>query len=119
MSFNDELVNFLFHSSRREGRKFGRILFDTVDKVKLRPIRECVANSTLAAVRLVNADDWPVKHRTPQEIDQLVEEQGFKETGSLGEKLTRYLTTKVNQLTPAGKAYFNRLSSDSGWKEVL
>ena len=106
-------------NQRRGGRGFGHTMYDTVDKVQVRSIRECVANSALAAVRLVNADNWPVNHRTPQEIDQLVEEQGYKEAAAIGEKLTKYLTSKADQLTPAGKAYLIRLSSDAGWKEVL
>jgi len=41
----------------RRGRGFGHTMYDTVDKVDLRVLRECVANSTLAAIRIANVDD--------------------------------------------------------------
>lgn len=104
---------------KRGGRGFGHTVHDTVDKVNLRTIRECIANSALAAVRIVNTDDWPVKHRSQNEIDKLVEEQGYKETGALGEKLKKYLFTKKDQLRPEAKAYLKRLIEDSGWKEII
>lgn len=103
----------------RGGRCFGHTVHDTVDKVDLRTIRECIANSALAAVRIVNTDDWPVKHRSQNEIDKLVEEQGYKETGTLGEKLKNYLTDKKDQLRPEAKVYLKRLTEDAGWKEVI
>lgn len=104
---------------KREGRGFGHTVHDTVDKVNYRTIRECIANSALAAVRIVNSADWPVKHRSQHEIDKLVEEQGYKETVAIGEKLKKFLTAKIDQLRPETKAYLKRLTKDSRWKGII
>jgi len=61
---------------RRGERGFGHTAFDTVDKVDLRAMRECVGNAAVAAVRIANTDDWPVQHRPQEEIDKLVQSQG-------------------------------------------
>jgi aminopeptidase YwaD len=106
-------------AQKRGGRGFGHTQFDTVDKVDLRAIRECVANVSLAAVRIVNTDNWPVTHRSQEAIDTLVEEQGYTETGALGEVLKQYLIAREDQLRPEAKVYLNRLRTDAGWKETL
>jgi Zn-dependent M28 family amino/carboxypeptidase len=97
---------------KRGGRGFGHTMYDTVDKVSLRNMRECVAHAALAAIRIVNTDEWPVTHRTQEEIDKLVEEQGYLETVALGDRLKKYLSAKEDQLRPETKFYLNRLTGD-------
>jgi hypothetical protein len=102
---------------RRGGRGYGHTMHDTVDKVDLRVHRECVANSALAALRIVNSDDWPVKHRSQDQIEKLVQERGYKDTLSLGEKLKNYLSERRDQLRPEARAYLDRLTAT--WEEAV
>jgi Zn-dependent M28 family amino/carboxypeptidase len=102
---------------RLGGRGFGHTRYDTVDKVNLRAMRECAANAAIAAVRIANADDWPVALRPQKEIEAYVQAQGFKETVELGEKLKAYLTKKRRSLKPEAREYLDRLTG--GWEEVI
>jgi len=94
----------------RAGRGFGHTKFDTVDKANLRAMRECVANAAVAAVRLCNADDWPVEHRSEEEIDEIIEDAGIHETVRLGIRLKEYLEAKKDELRPETLVYLERVS---------
>jgi Iap family predicted aminopeptidase len=104
-------------AKRRGGRGFGHTKYDTVDKANLRAQREAVANASLAAVRLLNSDDWPVVHRTKEEVDELVKTQGIEDTVKLISRLKAYLKSKMNQLSPDAVEYVKGLSGD--WDEVI
>ncbi len=99
-------------NKRLGGRGFGHTRYDTVDKVNLRAMRECAANAAIAAVRIANADDWPVTLRPQKEVEAYVQAQGFKETVELGEKLKTYLTKRRKSLKPEARDY---LRSPYGW----
>jgi hypothetical protein len=101
---------------RRGGRGFGHTKYDTVDKCNPRVMRECVGNAAVAALRLVNEDRWPVKHRGQAEIDGLVKAQGFEETVRLGKRLKDYLEARRGSLRPETLAYLERLAGS--WDEV-
>jgi aminopeptidase YwaD len=102
---------------RRGGRGFGHTMYDTVDKADLRVHRECVANSAIAAVRIANTDDWPIVHRSKDEVAGLVEELGYRETLALGEKLKEYLSARQGRLRPETEVYLRRLQAS--WDEVI
>jgi len=104
-------------AKRRAGRGFGHTKYDTVDKVDLRVMRECIGNAALAALRIVNADDWPVKHRDQGEIDKLVQAQGYEKTVKLGKKLKAYLESHKDDLRPETLVYLQRLKGT--WEEVI
>jgi len=101
---------------RRGGRGFGHTKYDTVDKCNPRVMRECVGNAAVAALRLVNEDNWPVQHRGQPEIDGLVKAQGFEETVRLGRRLKDYLEATRDSLRPETLTYLERLSGR--WDEV-
>jgi len=102
---------------RRGGRGYGHTMHDTVDKANLRAQRECVANSALAAVRILNTDNWPVVHRGQEEIEKLVHGRGYDETLALGAMLREYLAGKEGDLRPEAKAYLKRLTAT--WEESI
>ncbi|TRO49022.1 M20/M25/M40 family metallo-hydrolase [Candidatus Bathyarchaeota archaeon] len=101
----------------RGGRGYGHTMHDTVDKTDLRAQRECVANSSLAAVRILNTDEWPVSHRTQEEIEALVKGRGYEETLALGARLKDYLTERRGGLRPEARAYLDRLTAS--WEESI
>lgn len=102
---------------RRAGRGFGHTKYDTVDKCDPRAMRECIGNAAVAAVRLLNEDNWPVAHRSQAEIDKLVQAQGFEETVRLGKRLQEYLEARKSELRPETLEYLRRLSGS--WDEVI
>jgi Iap family predicted aminopeptidase len=102
---------------RRGGRGFGHTKYDTVDKVDFRVVRECVGNAVIGALRIVNADAWPQVRRSQEEIESLVESQGYRETVALGEKLKDYLSARRKDLRPETKEYLERLKGN--WEEVV
>jgi Iap family predicted aminopeptidase len=102
---------------RRGGRGYGHTMHDTVDKANLRAQRECVANSALAAVRILNSENWPVVHRGQEEIEKLVHGRGYDETLALGAKLREYLAGKEGDLRPDARAYLKRLTAT--WEESI
>ncbi|MCW4049419.1 MAG: hypothetical protein NWE89_06740, partial [Candidatus Bathyarchaeota archaeon] len=104
-------------AKKRAGRGFGHTKYDTVDKANLRAMRECVANAGVAALRLLNIDEWPVKHRSQKEIDEIVEVAGIHETVRLGVKLKNYLEARRDSLRPETLMYLERLKGS--WEEVL
>jgi Iap family predicted aminopeptidase len=102
---------------RRGGRGYGHTMYDTVDKADLRAQRECVANSAIAAIRIANTDDWPARHRTQEEIDELVKKMGYEDTVALGGKVKEYLSTRIDNLRPETKVWLER--TKASWDEVL
>jgi hypothetical protein len=68
-------------------------------------------------VRILNTDDWPVSHRTQEEIEALVKGRGYEETLALGAQLKDYLQEKRSKLRPEAKAYLDRLTAS--WEESI
>jgi Zn-dependent M28 family amino/carboxypeptidase len=102
---------------RRGGRGFGHTKYDTVDKCNPRVMRECIGNAAVAALRLVNEDEWPARRRSQAEIDGLVQTQGYEETVRLGNRLRGYLEARRGSLRPETLVYLDRLSGN--WEEVI
>jgi Zn-dependent M28 family amino/carboxypeptidase len=102
---------------RRGGRGFGHTKYDTVDKCNPRVMRECIGNAAVAALRLVNEDEWPARRRSQAEIDGLVQTQGYEETVQLGNRLRGYLEARRGSLRPETLVYLDRLSGN--WEEVI
>jgi len=104
-------------AAKRAGRGFGHTKYDTVDKVDLRAMRECAGNAAVLALKIANMKDWPVEHRSRDEIDELIAAQGLEETVRLGIKLKEYLEERRDTLRPETLAYLERISGS--WDEVL
>jgi hypothetical protein len=92
---------------RRGGRGYGHTRFDTVDKIDIRYLWEAAANGARILLRVANSDDWPVKQRKKDAVQQIIEEQGYNETLTLIKKLVEYLSDK--RLTPEVKTYLDQI----------
>jgi len=104
-------------AAKRGGRGYGHTKYDTVDKVNLRAMRECVGNAAVAAFKILNMDEWSYKQRTQQEINEIVEKAGINETVRLGAKLKEYLEARRGTLRPETLVFLDRLSGS--WDEVI
>ena len=57
---------------------FGHMAGDTADKVSLIDLREESALAARLLLRAASDPDWPFKHRTPDEVNQVLEDSGIK-----------------------------------------
>ena len=88
------------------GRGFGHTRYDTVDKLHLTDLRNAAANYSRILFRVANTENWPVKRKTPEEIQALVTASrpgGGPDTGSL---LREYVLSWP-ELHPETKAWLD------------
>ena len=90
-------------------RGFSHTIYDTVDKVDPRILKECIANSSLAILKIANTDEWPVTHLSEEQVNQLVKNMGHQESINVKIKIKEYLIENKNQLRPETKNYLSRL----------
>ena len=93
-------------------RGFGHTIYDTVDKVEPRILRECIANSSLAILKVANTDEWPVRHLSDDEVVELIRDLGHQDAVKVKEQLKEHLLAKEDQLRPETKTYLTRLLKD-------
>ena len=70
----------------RTGRGYGHTKYDTVDKVELTYLRLAAANYSRLLFRMANADDWPARRKTQEEIQEFIKKQGYDQTVQLADK---------------------------------
>ncbi len=69
----------LIPAGPRERRGFSHTAADTVDKVSPKNLRRDAILIARLLLRLANWEEWPAHHRTPAEIEQMLEEKGLAE----------------------------------------
>jgi len=77
----------------RTGRGYGHTRYDTVDKVKLENLRLAAANYSRLLLRVANADDWPARRKTQEEIQEFIRTQGYDRTVALANEVKEYVRT--------------------------
>ena len=89
------------------GRGYGHTRYDTVDKVELEHLRQAAANYSRLLLRVANAEDWPAKRRSKEEIDSFIREQGYDQTLLLVERVKEYVR-KWKVIHPDTRAWLER-----------
>lgn len=64
------------HSS---GRGYGHTMYDTVDKVELRGMREAAALAARLALRMASIDRWPVARRSREAVTEVLDSPEHRE----------------------------------------
>jgi hypothetical protein len=77
----------------RTGRGHGHTRNDTVDKINLEDLRRAASNFSRFLLRVANADDWPARKKTKEEIMNMIEEKGYSETIQLANRVRDYVST--------------------------
>jgi hypothetical protein len=72
-------------------------------------MREATANAALTLLRIANAEDWPVVHRSLEKVDKILEESGYLEIVELRDRLINYLEKRKTLLRPEVLSYLERL----------
>ena len=93
----------------RTGRGYGHTRYDTVDKVEPENLRQAAANYSRLLLRVANADVWPTRRKTAEEIEEFIKEQGYDQTVALAEKVKDYVRT-WKKIHPDTKAWLKRRS---------
>jgi Zn-dependent M28 family amino/carboxypeptidase len=89
------------------GRGYGHTRYDTVDKVELEHLRQAAANYSRLLLRVANAEDWPAKRMSKEEIDSFIREQGYDQTLLLVERVKEYVR-KWKVIHPDTRAWLER-----------
>lgn len=61
------------------GRGYGHTMYDTVDKVEMRSMREAAALAARLALRMANEDEWPVSRRSAQDVQAVLDSPEYRE----------------------------------------
>jgi Zn-dependent M28 family amino/carboxypeptidase len=77
-----------------KGRGFGHTAYDTLDKVELVKLREASAVAARVALRVANADDFPAKRRSAEEVEQIIATDPDLE----GVRVARELAERMGQV---------------------
>jgi len=93
----------------RTGRGYGHTKYDTVDKVEQEFLRLAAANYSRFLFRIANAEEWPAKRKTPEEIQEFIKKQGYDQTVKLAEEVKNYVKT-WDQIHPETQAWLDRKS---------
>jgi Zn-dependent M28 family amino/carboxypeptidase len=62
-----------------DGRGYGHTMYDTVDKVELRGMREAAALAARLALRMASADEWPAARRTEAAVKEVLAGPDYRE----------------------------------------
>ncbi|MGD2200023.1 MAG: M28 family peptidase [Candidatus Bathyarchaeota archaeon] len=95
----------------RTGRGYGHTKYDTVDKVEQDYLRLAAVNYARFLFRVANAEEWPAKRKTPEEIQAFIEEQGYDQTVKLAEKVKDYVRD-WDKIPPDTQGWLDR---ESDW----
>lgn len=87
-------------------RSYRHTMFDTLDKIDMRSLRECIIIGVVSGVRMANAEDWP-RHRTAEEVKKF--RRPSSQALEMRKRLKAYLTAKQDKLWPEAKLYLRRL----------
>jgi aminopeptidase YwaD len=71
---------------RTGGRGYGHTMFDTVEKVEMRGMREAAALAARLALRMASAKNWPVERRTEEQVKGILDSPDYREETELSER---------------------------------
>ena len=72
------------------GRGYGHTMYDTVDKVEMRGMREAAALAARLALRMASGEQWPVKRRSQEEIRAILDSPDYREEAELSERVNSF-----------------------------
>ncbi|MEM8860523.1 MAG: hypothetical protein AAGD96_19540, partial [Chloroflexota bacterium] len=72
------------------GRGFGHTAYDTLDKVKLRELQDAAYLASIMTVRFASVDEWPAKHRTTAEVEELLALPDYTEVAEFEKMVDAY-----------------------------
>ena len=74
----------------KDGRGYGHTMYDTVDKVDIRGMREAAALSARLALRMAMVDRWPVKQRTAEAVKSILDSPDYREETEFSKRVKSF-----------------------------
>ncbi len=72
------------------GRGYGHTMYDTVDKVEMRGMREAASLAARLALRMAAVEHWPVHRRSQQEVKAILDSPDYREEAALTERVKTF-----------------------------
>jgi Zn-dependent M28 family amino/carboxypeptidase len=76
------------------GRGYGHTMFDTVDKVERKGMREAAALAARLALRMASEPTWPAQMRSQSAVQEILNSPEYREERALAAQVTEYLASK-------------------------
>jgi Zn-dependent M28 family amino/carboxypeptidase len=76
------------------GRGYGHTMFDTVDKVERRGMREAAALAARLALRMASESTWPAHRRTQSAVQEILDSPEYHEEQELATQVREYLDSQ-------------------------
>lgn len=95
-------------SEVRTGRGYGHTRYDTVDKVDLKYLRLAAANYTRFLFRVANEENWNPRRKSPEEIEEFIQEQGYDKTIKLADSMREYIRESFEEIHPDTREWLER-----------
>jgi len=81
-------------NSSSGGRGYGHTMYDTVDKVEMRSMREAAALAARLAIRMASEEKWPAKRRSSQMVEDVLDNPEYREETDFSAKVRAYYQEK-------------------------
>lgn len=76
--------------SNTSGRGYGHTMYDTVDKVEMRGMREAADLAARLALRMAIVEQWPVQRRSPEDVKAILDSPDYREETELSERVNAF-----------------------------
>jgi Iap family predicted aminopeptidase len=77
-------------NSSSRGRGYGHTMYDTMDKVEMRNMREAAALAARLAIRMASEEKWPAKRRSGQMVEDVLDSPEYREETDFSAKVRAY-----------------------------
>ena len=75
---------------RPRGRGYGHTYYDTLDKIDMAHLRLAAMRSARWLVRMASAPEWPVRRRTPESVQTLLDTPDYQAEATFRRRLAEY-----------------------------
>lgn len=89
------------------GRGYGHTRYDTVDKVRVKDLREAASTYSRLTLRMANIEGWPGRRLGREEVEAFIREQGYDQTITLVERVREYVRS-WEKLHPDTRGWLER-----------
>ncbi len=79
------------------GRGYGHTMYDTLDKVEMRSMREAATLAARLALRMASMDVWPTKRRSAEAVEDILDSPDFREESEFFARVRAYYHEKRSE----------------------
>jgi Zn-dependent M28 family amino/carboxypeptidase len=79
------------------GRGYGHTMYDTLDKVEMRSMREAATLAARLALRMASMEVWPTKRRSVEAVEDILDSPDFREESEFFARVRAYYHEKRSE----------------------